>query len=153
MQLYAEKDRNSVPVSSGSKRTLPKCYKRPADCSIYVLNSVIAEPPRTTKKSSDLDESHKSSWPWLWGVRTPGPHGQRRACSMQTSNRCFTAFVRRPICSSHFLLNFLTERSLNDLGGSSLTTVLKKLHVQSCSTHFSAGDCTCSSRHSIYCRA
>ena len=54
----------------------PKCYKRPADCSIYILNSVITDrhPPLPRKKSSDLDESHKSSWPWLGGgVRTAEP--------------------------------------------------------------------------------
>ena len=57
-----------------------RMLKTSTDCSIYVLNSVIADPhPHHEKKFSDLDESHKSSWPWPGGSGPLDPPGQRRA--------------------------------------------------------------------------
>jgi len=50
------------------------------------------------KKSPDLDESHKSSWPWLGEVRTPG---QRRACFLPSFSEftfTFAICCRPSVC-------------------------------------------------------
>ena len=69
-----------------------RMLKTSTDCSIYVLNSVTADPPPPSprKQSSDLDESHKSSWPWLGGSGPLDPPGQRRAWPLSLTVSCFS---------------------------------------------------------------